>query len=146
MQFITFKLGQMVYGIPVEQVVNIDMNSGVTRIPCDNPNVVGIKKFHGQTIPVFDLSKKFGIPGVKSQNLIVVRCRDMIVGILVEQVMDLGDSLSHEIHDMPQMIKNIQGYMSDVAHKDGALTVVVDMERLLDEEDRNALKGMIKDN
>ena len=84
------------------------------------------------TIPIYNLSRRFGSTSEKLNNIVIVSCGKLLVGLEVDEVLALESAGTGEVEAMPQMIKSQQSYMMDVAHKGGELTVMIDIEKLLD--------------
>ena len=132
MQFLSIKLGNIKYGLPIEKVVSIEQHNDFIKLPCEAEFVTGIKNLHGNTIPIYNLSRRFGSTSEKLNNIVIVSCGKLLVGLEVDEVLALESAGTGEVEAMPQMIKSQQSYMMDVAHKGGELTVMIDIEKLLD--------------
>ncbi|MCR4946830.1 MAG: chemotaxis protein CheW [Lachnospiraceae bacterium] len=144
MQYLSIRLGNIKYGIPIEKVVSIEPHSDFIKLPCGAEYVTGIKNLHGNTIPVYNLSKRFGNPADKLMNIVIVTCSGFNVGLEVDEVLSLENAAADEVEAMPQMIKSSQKYMMDVAHKGTELTVMVDIDKLLDEFEMEEMEKMLK--
>jgi len=61
-QFITFKLGNELFAIPVDQVREVLELSIITSVPTARPYMRGVVNVRGRAIPVVDLKLRFGLP------------------------------------------------------------------------------------
>jgi purine-binding chemotaxis protein CheW len=61
-QYITFKLGNELFAINVEQVREVLELSLITRVPSAPPYMRGVVNVRGKAVPVADLRLKFGLP------------------------------------------------------------------------------------
>lgn len=59
--FITFRLGDELFGLPVSQVREVLEVSRLTRVPTAPSYVRGVVNVRGRAIPVVDLRLKFGL-------------------------------------------------------------------------------------
>ncbi len=143
MQYLSIRLGNIKYGLPIEKVVSIEPHTDFIKLPCGAEYITGIKNLHGNTIPLYNLSKRFGNPADKLMNIVIVTCKGMSVGLEVDEVLALEDAGTDEVEAMPQMIKSSQKFMMDVAHKGNELTVMVDIDVLLDENEMEEMERML---
>jgi purine-binding chemotaxis protein CheW len=61
-QYMTFKLGNELFAIDVEQVREVLEVSAITRVPMAPDYVRGVANVRGKAIPVVDLRRRFGLP------------------------------------------------------------------------------------
>jgi purine-binding chemotaxis protein CheW len=61
-QYITFKLGDEIFAINVEQVREVLELSLITKVPTAPDYMRGVVNVRGKAIPVVDLRLKFGLP------------------------------------------------------------------------------------
>ncbi len=61
-QFVTFRLAEGEYGIPIDQIQEIDRPAAMTRIPKAASYVEGITNLRGEVIPVINARKRFPSP------------------------------------------------------------------------------------
>ena len=143
MQYLSIKLGNVKYGLPIEKVVSIEPHTDFIKLPCEAKCMTGIKNLHGNTIPVYNLSKRFGNNTEKLMNIVIVSCGDINVGLEVDEVVSIENVGTGDVESMPQMIKSSQKYMMDVAHKGTELTVMIDIESLLDEQEKAEMEKIV---
>lgn len=61
-QYITFKLGDELFAVNVNQVREVLDLSQITKVPTAPPYMRGVVNVRGSAIPVVDLRLKFGLP------------------------------------------------------------------------------------
>ena len=61
-QYMTFKLGNELFAINVEQVREVLEVSTITRVPTAPDYMRGVVNVRGKAIPVVDLRVRFGLP------------------------------------------------------------------------------------
>ncbi len=62
MQIVNFTIGEVNYGVPVEQVREVRDMQTVTPVPGSPAFVEGVTNLRGQIITVMDLRKRLGLP------------------------------------------------------------------------------------
>jgi chemotaxis signal transduction protein len=91
--FVTFRLGDGDYGIPVEHVQEIDRTSKLTVIPWSASYVDGLINLRGEVIPVVNARKRFGLPGKANDEQTRVIIVDVgggrKAGLLVDSVREV---------------------------------------------------------
>ena len=60
-QFLTFKLGDEVYGVDVLQVREVLDAVPVTKVPRSPEFMLGVINLRGSVVPVVDMRRKFGM-------------------------------------------------------------------------------------
>ena len=145
MQLLTFMLDKVKYGIPIEHVQSIEERVQVVGIPKTLPCVKGIMNLHGNIIPIYSLAEKFGYPRQNSQNIVVVDVNGMAIGFEVTKVDEILEVENDHVQPMPRMISSSEKFMTDVANYDKKLIVLLNVSELLETEEQNNIKELLKD-
>src|SRR5262245_14434175 len=95
-KYLTFGLGDEVYGLEILKVQEIIGLMRVTRVP-GLPDVIrGVVNLRGKVIPVVDLRRKFGMAAQADTErtcIVVVRVsrdgQDLTVGLIVDDVREV---------------------------------------------------------
>ena len=145
MQLLTFTLGKVKYGIPIQDVQSIERQVQTVGIPNALPYIKGIMNLHGNIIPIYSLASKFGYPEQKIENIVVTNVNGIQVGFEVCKVDAILSVEGEHIIPMPEVISETQHYMPDVAdyHKD--LIVMLDVGKLITEEEQRDLEKLLKE-
>jgi purine-binding chemotaxis protein CheW len=95
-KYLTFKLGEEVYGLEILKVQEIIGMMSVTRVPKAPPFVRGVINLRGKVVPVTDLRAKFEMPTREDTDrtcIIVVRVvsgsSPVITGLIVDEVSEV---------------------------------------------------------
>jgi purine-binding chemotaxis protein CheW len=88
-QLILFNLGNTLYGIPIEQVSEINRLEEITPLPKAPQFIEGVINLRGNVVPVIDLRKRFGMKQVERTNknkIIILFIGKRLFGIIVDSV------------------------------------------------------------
>lgn len=105
-EFLTFTLGDEVYGIDILQVQEIREIERVTRVPRVAPFVRGVINLRGAIVPIVDLGLMFGFPeahAVAGASAIVLNAERRLVGLVVSSVSDVVALADDEIVPAPEL-------------------------------------------
>jgi purine-binding chemotaxis protein CheW len=138
-QFLTFTLGAEEYGIEILKVQEIKGYTAITHIPNAPQHVKGVMNLRGTVVPVVDLRAKFGMPAVEYNKftvIIVVMVAQKIAGLVVDAVSDVLNISASEVRQAPDFgARADTRFISGVASIGDKLAVLVDIDRLLTEEE-----------
>lgn len=143
MQLLTFSLGEVKYGIALECVQSIEQNMKVVSIPNALPYIKGIMNLHGNIIPVYSLTVKFGFTDEKAENIVVVDKDGMLIGFEVCKVQEILSVPDAHVFNMPVIIKYSQNCFSNVADSNKDLIVMLDIHNLISEEEQQDMQKML---
>lgn len=141
-QFLTFNLGEELYGVDILRVQEIKGYTTVTKIPNTPPHIKGVLNLRGTIVPIVELRTKFRMPTIDYTVftvIIVVVVRDKVMGLVVDSVSDVLNIDKKDIQPTPQF-----GAMVDVSFVNGVgksgdkLVAILDIDRLLSEGDVQA--------
>jgi len=141
-KLIIFELKGKEYAISVHQVMSIEKNMHITRIPNIAPFVKGVINLRGVVTPIIDLRLRFNleeVPYTDSTRIIIVMLDDMEVGIIVDSANDVVDVETSKYEPAPETIGgNEVDYIKGVVKLENRLLILVDLEKVFD---RNVLKN-----
>ncbi len=143
-QYLTFSLGDEEYGLEILKVQEIKGYSAVTPIPNTPPHVKGVMNLRGTVIPVVDLRTKFSLDAVeysKFSVIIIVTVAEKTIGLIVDAVSDVLEIPVAEIRPAPNLgTRTDTRFISGMAELDQKLVVLLDLDKLLSEDDVAALE------
>ncbi|KOO05824.1 chemotaxis protein CheW [Vibrio hepatarius] len=139
LQWVTFQLEEETYGINVMQVREVLRYTEIAPVPGAPDYVLGIINLRGNVVTVIDTRSRFGlVEGEITDNtrIIVIESEHQVIGILVDSVAEVVYLRSSEIDTTPSVgtdesAKFIQG----VSNRDGKLLILVDLNKLLTDEE-----------
>ena len=107
-KYMTFKLAGEEYGLEILKVREIIGLMEITRVPRTREFIRGVINLRGKVIPVVDLRLKFGMEATAPTDqtvIIVVQFasgdREMTMGILVDEVLEVLDIAAEDIEPPP---------------------------------------------
>lgn len=137
-RYLTFVLGEEVYGIEIQHVTEIIGMQVITRLPELPEHIRGIINLRGKIIPVIDIRLRFKKEAMAYTDrtcIIVIDIEDITVGLIVDQVDEVITFEDGEIVPPPDYKTGIQNhYIAGVGKKGENVTLILDCMRLLSEE------------
>jgi purine-binding chemotaxis protein CheW len=138
MQIVNFTIGDVNYGVPVEQVREVRDVQVVTPVPGAPSYVDGVTNLRGQIITVMDLRKRLSIEEMEGggQKIIVIELGKAAVGVVVDAVTEVSTIAGADIERHVQATKNLEAYVTGVGKQGDKLIVILDLAKIIsDAED-----------
>ena len=138
-QWVTFRLGEETYGINVMQVQEVLRMTEIAPVPGAPIYVLGIINLRGNVVTVMDTRQRFGLPQREPDDatrIVIIEAEDQVVGILVDSVAEVVYLNQPEIESPPNVgNEESSRYIQGVANRDDGLLILVDLNRLLTDEE-----------
>ncbi len=142
-QFVTFYFGKHFFGLPIDEVIEINKALDITPVPLAPGYVSGVINLRGQILTAIDLAARIGLdaredgPATGSLNNVIMGNREEPVSLLVERIGDVMSIPVERIESAPDMIHGIDTkYVSRVCKLDNELLIILDSRSLEQTEDR----------
>ncbi len=134
----TFHIGEQIYGIEIQNVVEIIEMQHITKIPHVPPYIKGIINVRSKVVPIVDIRTRFGkpeIPYTSRTCIIIVTMDDVSVGIIVDRVADVEDIHSGDISATPEARNvNTHSFIQYMIRSGDIVKLILDVEKLLGDE------------
>lgn len=134
----TFYIGDQIYGIEIQNVVEIIEMAPITRVPHVPAYIKGIINVRSKVVPIVDIRTRFGkeeIPYTSRTCTIILTLDDMTVGIIVDSVADVEDIHSGDISATPEArTVNTNAFIQYMIRSKDTVKLILDVEKLLDDE------------
>jgi purine-binding chemotaxis protein CheW len=145
LQWVTFRLENETYGINVMQVQEVLRYTEIAPVPGAPSYVLGIINLRGNVVTVIDTRSRFGLPSAElteNSRIVIIEAEKLVIGILVDSVAEVVYLRASEIDSAPNVgtdesAKFIQG----VSNRDGELLILVDLNKLLSDEEWDDLNS-----
>lgn len=138
-QWVTFHLEDEKYGVPVEQVKEVLRYTEITPVPGAPDYVLGIINLRGNVVTVLDTRKRFALQAFEitdATRIVIIEVDNQVIGILVDSVSEVMRLNSEEIETAPNVGNDESSrYIQGVASRNGNLLILVDINKLLTDEE-----------
>jgi len=137
-RWVTFELGQEVYGVLVKKVREILRINNISPVPGAPDYIVGITNIRGNVVSVIDGRKRINLSPTENTDLsrmIVMESEEDIVAVVVDKVSDIIDLPESSVVSNPKITTGDDSrYVSGViSHSDG-LIIILDSEKFITDE------------
>ena len=134
-QFLTFQLGEELYGVDILRVQEIKGYTTVTKIPNTPDYIKGVLNLRGTIVPIVELRTTFGMPTIDYTMftvIVVVVVRDRIMGLVVDSVSDVLNIAKKDIQPPPEFGAKVDvSVLSGIGKSGDKLISLLDIDRLL---------------
>ena len=138
-QFLTFNLGEELYGVNILKVQEIKGYTTVTKIPNTPDYLKGVLNLRGTIVPIVDLRMKFGMGQTEPTPftmVVVVNVRNRIMGFLVDAVSDVLDLNAKDIQPPPELGSSVDiTFVAGIGNPNDCLVTLLDIDRVLTDEE-----------
>jgi purine-binding chemotaxis protein CheW len=136
-QFVTFYFGKHFFGLPIDEVIEINKALDITPVPLAPGYVSGVINLRGQILTAIDLAARIGLDTQEAEhatgslNNVIMGNREEPVSLLVERIGDVMSIPVEKIESVPDMIHGIDTkYVSRVCKLDDQLLIILDSDAL----------------
>lgn len=134
-KFLTFSIGQEVYGLDISHVTEIIGIQEITEIPDQMPCIRGVINLRGKIIPTMDIRLRFGKPPREYDDrtcIVVLEMRELTVGIIVDRVVEVTCIPEDEI-SLPPTFGNGSGsqFVRGIGKVEDSVKLILDSDKLL---------------
>lgn len=135
MQYGTFTLDGLLFGIEVDRIQEVIRAQEMTSVPLAPPVIGGLINLRGEIVTAIDLRRRLQLaerPGDTAPMNVVIRSRDGAVSLLVDQIGDVVEVSAASFEAPPAHLDPAARTLIRGAHKlDGQLLLVLDIDRAL---------------
>lgn len=149
-KYLTFTLADCEYGISILKIKEIIGMIDVTTVPQTPDYIKGVVNLRGKVIPVVDLRLRFGIEynEYTDRTCIIVVEMDgvsgtILTGIVVDAVSEVLNIKADDIENTPAFgVKLETEYILGMAKMDHNVSILLDIDRVLTEENKEVLTNV----
>jgi purine-binding chemotaxis protein CheW len=138
-QFLTFQLGEELYGVDILRVQEIKGYTTVTKIPNTPSYIKGVMNLRGTIVPIVELRATFGMETIDYTILtviVVVVVRDRIMGLVVDSVSDVLNISKKDIQAPPEFGTKVDvSFLNGIAKWGDKLVALLNIDQLLTESE-----------
>ena len=140
-QIASFHLGDMLLGIDLNHIHEINRLVDVTPVPHAHKAVRGVINLRGDVVSVVDLRAILGLAPLEITNRtrnVIVNSRDERIGLLVDRIADVVNTSEDTLLPPPANLSGIDGRFFDSVFANGdELMVILNVEETLADENTN---------
>lgn len=144
-KFLTFSLDKETYGIEILFVTEIVGIQPITEVPELPEYIKGIINLRGKIIPVMDIRSKFKKSSKEYNDrtcIIVIDLGEISIGLIVDNVSEVLSIPDDDIIPPPSINKHGKKYIKSIGKTGNAVTLILDCEKLLEEDEVTDLSNM----
>ncbi len=147
-QLVGFKLGKEEFGVDILKVQEINRMLEITEMPNSPEFVEGIVNLRGRIIPIVYLKKRLNMELKKhdsSTRIIVVEVEGQTIGFVVDEVSEVLRIESKIIEPAPPIVGGLRSdYIIGVAKLEDRLLILLDLNKVLSVEEKEALSNVVE--
>ena len=147
MKFAVFRIGEEYFGVDIGKVVEFLHTQKIYTLPELPDFLSGVITVRGEVLPLLDMRKRFDIPSLRTDELIIiVRYDDEKIGLLVDEIKEILSLSPEEITAPPKIFKGLKKkYLTGLGKKIDKIIILLDVEHLLSSEEKIMLKDSVED-
>jgi len=131
---VTFYLGDFLFGIYADKVMEINKDLDITPVPLAPSFILGIMNLRGQIITVIDLAKKINFQVETRPRLnLIVRNQDEAVSLLIEKISDILEIPETKLEEPPEKIEGFdKEYVDKIYQLPDRLLAIIKVEKIFE--------------
>ncbi len=147
-QYLTFRLGEEIYGLEVIHIKEVLWVPRITRVPRMPEYLSRVINLRGSVIPVLDVKQKFGLGQTditENTSIIVIEVTGILndgesetltIGLFSDGVEEVVDILPGDIEPPPKLGFSIDtSFISGMGKLGDSFVILLDLDRLLSERE-----------
>ena len=152
-QYVTFSLGDELFGVEVTKTREILSLTPVTKVPQTPDYLLGVINLRGQVVPVVDMRLKLGLPaGDETEDtcIIVVDVQvdgeTITVGALADAVREVMDIRSDQIEPPPRLGTRLNTeFINGMGKVDEQFMILLNIDRIFNSEELAFVQGAVQE-
>ena len=145
-RYLVFKLGQNQFATPLLKTREVIEPVETSGVPNTRTYFTGVANIRGEVVGIIELNEKFGINKDddainKHPAIILFECETGTLGVHIDAVIGVESIAASEIETSPHIKSMIpQKYLIGIAKTNMGLISVIDLKKILDEDDLVMIK------
>ena len=144
-QYVTFSIGDEKFGIDVARAQEVLNLTTITKVPDTMKFMKGVIDLRGRIIPLIDMRLKFNIderPYDKNTVIIIARIKRVLLGLIVDSVLDVISMTLEDIQDTPHFASEVgRDAVAGIGRTPKGLVIVLDADRLFSDDEIKSMQG-----
>lgn len=142
-KILIFSIGNQNYATDIMEVERILGYEIPTMLP-DSPKFVeGVINHQENILPILSIAQKFNIQEdqeKKDAKIIVIKDQDNKIGVIVDEVSEVGDVSINDIEEPPEIVSGIsKRYIKGLIKLDKKIIIFLNLSKILTDEERESI-------
>lgn len=145
MQIVVFLIDSRPYGFPLEAVEQVLPMVEVSPLPAAPEVLRGVIDYHGEILPVVDLSARLKLPRRELEpqhRLLVVRTTRRRLAVAADAVAGVREVQPEVVHD-PAGVDPALQHVAGIAALEEGLAIIQDLETVLSADEEQVLHQVL---
>ena len=142
-QYVTFSLGEELFGVEVARTREILSLTPVTKVPQTPDYLLGVINLRGQVVPVVDMRLKLGmVAGAETEDTCIIVVDVMVdgetitVGALADAVREVMDIRSDQIEPPPRLGTRLNTeFINGMGKVDDQFMILLNIDRIFNSDE-----------
>lgn len=147
--YMVFLINGEHYAFPIEGVQEIISVPKIVPVPEFPDYSKGIVNVRGTIIPIIDTRLRFHMQEIEYGSrtcIITIKCRNTIVGFIVDTVESVTNISGRDIRPVPKISGRTADYLAGVAKPADAIIMILDPEKMMTEEMMEEVRSRLPEN
>ena len=136
LQLATFYVDDLLLGMEIDLVQEINRHMDITEIPDAPPTLRGVINLLGDVVTIADMRPILGLPRTEigpSNRNVVIQSQDEQIALLVDRIADIVSIKSSNIEPAPANVDGVDGrFFRGVCTMQDSILVLLDVDEALD--------------
>jgi purine-binding chemotaxis protein CheW len=144
--YVTFTIGNQLFGIAVKDVLDVFIPQAITRVPLAPPEVGGVLNLRGRIVTMIDVRERLGLPPRKANSAsmaVGIERSGESYGLIIDQI---GEVVTLDLADLQRTPENLDLKWRRVSRGiyriEGTLLIVLDVNLLVSFDRRLERSGL----
>ncbi len=138
-EYITVMIADQLFGLPILEVQDVFMPEAVTEVPLASQDVAGVLNLRGRIVTAIDMRRRLGLPELSDDSscmAIGIESNGESYGLIIDKVGEVHRLSAETFEVNPANLDPRWLAISAGVHRlDGSLMVVIDVEKVLAQEE-----------
>lgn len=140
-EYITVIIADQLFGLPILEVQDVFMPEVLTEVPLAKLDIAGVLNLRGRIVTAIDMRKRLGLPSYQGEGkcmAVGIESNGESYGLLIDRVGEVHRVSQDSYEANPANLDPRWAAISAGVHRlDGSLMVIIDVEKVLAQDDIN---------